>query len=122
MDISLIALFTSMGGFAKGIVFALAIMSVYSLTIMVGSGGRCARRRPRRASSRPSSRSSSRKTTSTRRSSLAESYKKSHVARVLGGALGEVKPLHPGWLRHGRRHQLGRARGRAQHADHSSPS
>ncbi len=24
---------------------------------------------------------------------LAEGYKKSHVARVLGGALGEVKPL-----------------------------
>ena len=47
----------------------------------------------RRASSRLSSRSSSRKTTSPKRSTLAESYKKSHVARVLGGALAEIKPL-----------------------------
>ena len=36
MSISLLALFQSMGGFAKGIVFALAIMSIYSLTVMVG--------------------------------------------------------------------------------------
>jgi biopolymer transport protein ExbB len=35
MNLSLIELFRSMGGFAKGIVYVLAIMSLYSLTIML---------------------------------------------------------------------------------------
>ena len=35
MDVSMLGLWRSMGYFAKGIVFVLAAMSVYSLTIMV---------------------------------------------------------------------------------------
>ena len=35
MDLSLIDLWHQMGNFAKGIVFVMAIMSIYSLTIMV---------------------------------------------------------------------------------------
>ena len=38
---------------------------------------------------------------------LAESYKKSHVALVLGGALGEVKPLIQDGSVTVSRHQLG---------------
>ena len=34
MNLSLVELYHSMGGFAKGIVYTLAIMSMYSLTIM----------------------------------------------------------------------------------------
>jgi len=35
MDLSLAALWTQMGTFAKGIVIVLAIMSIWSLTIMI---------------------------------------------------------------------------------------
>ena len=35
MDLSLMDMWNSMGNFAKGIVFVMAIMSIYSLTVMV---------------------------------------------------------------------------------------
>ena len=35
MQISLTQMFSSMGGFAKGIVYTLLAMSLYSLTIMI---------------------------------------------------------------------------------------
>jgi biopolymer transport protein ExbB len=93
MGISLIALFQSMGGFAKGIVFALAVMSVYSLTVMVQKwwGLRKAQAETRKFA--PEFSQFLEEDNLNEAIRLAESYKKSHVARVLGGALGEVKPL-----------------------------
>ena len=93
MGISLIALFTSMGGFAKGIVFALAIMSVYSLTVMVGKWWTLRKAQAETRKFAPEFSQFLEEDNLNEAIRLAESYKKSHVARVLGGALGEVKPL-----------------------------
>jgi biopolymer transport protein ExbB len=93
MGISLIALFQSMGGFAKGIVFALAIMSVYSLTVMVGKWWTLRKAQAETRKFAPEFSQFLEEDNLNEAIRLAESYKKSHVARVLGGALGEVKPL-----------------------------
>ena len=93
MGISLIALFQSMGGFAKGIVFALAVMSVYSLTVMVGKWWTLRKAQAETRKFAPEFSQFLEEDNLNEAIRLAESYKKSHVARVLGGALGEVKPL-----------------------------
>jgi biopolymer transport protein ExbB len=93
MGISLIALFSSMGGFAKGIVFALAIMSVYSLTVMVQKWWTLRKAQAETRKFAPEFSQFLEEDNLNEAIRLAESYKKSHVARVLGGALGEVKPL-----------------------------
>src|ERR1041385_1056447 len=93
MDFSLLGMWLQMGPFAKGIVVALAIMSVYSITIMVSKwwGLRPAPRESRKFA--PEFSQFLEEDNLTEAIRLAESYKKSHVALVLGGALGEVKPL-----------------------------
>src|ERR1700712_708985 len=93
MGISLVQLFTSMGGFAKGIVLALAIMSVYSLTVMVGKWWTLRKAQAETRKFAPEFSQFLEEDNLNEAIRLAESYKKSHVARVLGGALGEVKPL-----------------------------
>jgi biopolymer transport protein ExbB/biopolymer transport protein TolQ len=93
MNLSLIELWHSMGYFAKGIVWVLAIMSVYSLTIMIQKwwGLRKAQQETRRFA--PEFSQFLEEDNLTEAIKLAEGYKKSHVARVLGGALSEIKPL-----------------------------
>src|SRR6476469_696752 len=93
MNLSLLDLWHSMGYFAKGIVWVLAIMSVYSLTIMIQKwwGLRKAQQETRKFA--PEFSQFLEEDNITEAIKLAEGYKKSHVARVLGGALGEVKPL-----------------------------
>jgi biopolymer transport protein ExbB/biopolymer transport protein TolQ len=93
MNLSLIDLWHSMGYFAKGIVWVLAIMSVYSLTIMIQKwwGLRKAQQETRRFA--PEFSQFLEEDNLTEAIKLAEGYKKSHVARVLGGALSEIKPL-----------------------------
>ena len=93
MDMSLKGMWLQMGAFAKGIVIALAIMSVYSITIMVSKWWalRQAQRESRKFA--PEFSQFLEEDNLTEAIRLAESYKKSHVALVLGGALGEVKPL-----------------------------
>jgi len=93
MGISLLALFQSMGGFAKGIVLALAIMSVYSLTVMVQKWWTLRKAQAETRKFAPEFSQFLEEDNLNEAIRLAESYKKSHVARVLGGALGEVKPL-----------------------------
>ena len=82
-----------MGYFAKGIVWVLAIMSVYSLTIMIQKwwGLRKAQQETRKFA--PEFSQFLEEDNLTEAIKLAEGYKKSHVARVLGGALTEIKPL-----------------------------
>jgi biopolymer transport protein ExbB/biopolymer transport protein TolQ len=93
MDMSLKGMWLQMGSFAKGIVVVMAIMSVYSITIMVSKWWalRQAQRESRKFA--PEFSQFLEEDNLTEAIRLAESYKKSHVALVLGGALGEVKPL-----------------------------
>jgi biopolymer transport protein ExbB/biopolymer transport protein TolQ len=93
MELSLIDLWGQMGTFAKGIVFTLGFMSVYSLAIMLQKWWqlRAAQAETRRFA--PEFSQFLEEDNLTEAIKLAEGYKKSHVARVLGGALGEVKPL-----------------------------
>jgi biopolymer transport protein ExbB/biopolymer transport protein TolQ len=93
MELSLMELWGQMGAFAKGIVATLGIMSVYSLAIMLQKWWqlRAAQAETRRFA--PEFSQFLEEDNLTEAIKLAEGYKKSHVARVLGGALGEVKPL-----------------------------
>jgi biopolymer transport protein ExbB len=93
MNMSMIELWHSMGYFAKGIVWTLAIMSVYSLTIMIQKwwGLRKAQQETRKFA--PEFSQFLEEDNLTEAIKLAEGYKRSHVARVLGGALTEIKPL-----------------------------
>src|SRR5437667_9429255 len=93
MEISLLDLFKSMKGFAIGIVIALMIMSVYSLTIMVQKWWSLRQAQKESRKFAPEFSQFLEEDNLTEAIRLAESYKKSHVALVLGGALGEVKPL-----------------------------
>ena len=93
MDMSLKGMWLQMGAFAKGIVVALAIMSIWSITIMVSKWWalRQAQRESRKFA--PEFSQFLEEDNLTEAIKLAEGYKKSHVARVLGGALSEIKPL-----------------------------
>ena len=93
MDMSLMGLWNQMGGFAKGIVITMALMSIYSLTIMVQKWWslRAAQKETRKFA--PEFSQFLEEDNLTEAIKLSEGYKKSHVARVLGSALGEVRPL-----------------------------
>ena len=90
---SMIELWQSMGPFAKGIVYTLMIMSVWSLSIMVQKWWylRSAQAQTRKFA--PEFSQFLEEDNLTEAINLAEGYKKSHVAKVLGGALSEIKPL-----------------------------
>ncbi len=93
MDLSLIALFRSMGAFAKGIVVVLALMSVWSLTVMVQKWWSLRAAKAETLKFAPEFSQFLEEDNLGEAIKLAETYKKSHVARVLGGALGEIRPL-----------------------------
>src|SRR5438045_3705045 len=93
MDISLLDMFKSMGAFAKGIVVALAIMSIYSMTIMVQKWWAMRKAQKETIKFAPEFSQFLEEDNLTEAIRLAEGYKRSHVAIVLGGALQEVKPL-----------------------------
>lgn len=93
MELSLIDLYQTMGAFAKGIVYTLLIMSVWSLSISVQKWWylRSAQRQTRKFA--PEFSQFLEEDNLNEAIKLAESYKKSHVAVVLGGALEEIRPL-----------------------------
>jgi biopolymer transport protein ExbB/biopolymer transport protein TolQ len=93
MNLSLIDLYGTMGNFAKGIVVTLAIMSIWSLTVMIQKWWflRAAQAQTRKFA--PEFSQFLEEDNLTEAIKLAEGYKKSHVARVLGNALSEIKPL-----------------------------
>lgn len=93
MDMSLVALWGTMGWFAKGIVIVLAIMSIMSLSIMVQKWWRLKKAQAETRKFAPEFSQFLEEDNLNEAIKLAESYKKSHVARVLGGALSEVRPL-----------------------------
>ncbi len=93
MSLSLSAMFANMGWFAKGIVIVLAIMSIFSLTIALQKWWRLRKAQSETRKFAPEFSQFLEEDNLNEAIKLAEGYKKSHVARVLGGALGEVKPL-----------------------------
>src|SRR5436190_827345 len=93
MDMSLIGMWHQMHFFARSIVVVMAIMSVYSLTIMVSKWWNLRKAQKETIKFAPEFSQFLEEDNLTEAIRLAESYKKSHVALVLGGALGEVKPL-----------------------------
>lgn len=86
-------LWADMGPFAKGIWFTLLIMSIYSMTVAIGKLWRLRKAQVETRKFAPEFSQFLEEDNLNEAIKLAEGYKKSHVARVLGGALGEVKPL-----------------------------
>jgi biopolymer transport protein ExbB/biopolymer transport protein TolQ len=93
MQLSLIDLWGQMAWFARGIVFVLAIMSIWSLSIAFKKWWdlRAAQGETRKFA--PEFSQFLEEDNLAEAVNLAEGYKKSHVARVLGGALTEIRPL-----------------------------
>ncbi|MES3032691.1 MAG: MotA/TolQ/ExbB proton channel family protein [Gemmatimonadota bacterium] len=93
MDLSMIELYNSMGMFAKGIVYTLFAMSIWSLTVMFSKWWSLRAAKAETLKFAPEFSQFLEEDNLGEAIKLAETYKKSHVARVLGGALGEIRPL-----------------------------
>src|SRR5918993_3653315 len=93
MNMSLVELWHTMGWFAKGIVYTMALMSIWSLTVMMQKWWRLRQAQAETRKFAPEFSQFLEEDNLTEAIKLAEGYKKSHVARVLGGALTEIKPL-----------------------------
>ena len=88
MQLSLLDIYNQMGNFAKGIVYVLAIMSIWSLSVAIKKWWdlRQAQRETRKFA--PEFSQFLEEDNLAEAVTLADKYKKSHVARVLGGARG----------------------------------
>ncbi len=93
MNLSLLTLYGQMGMFAKGIVWVMAIMSIYSLTIAFGKWLLLLKSEKATRKFAPLFSRAIKEEQLDQAIALAEKNKTSHVARVLGEALAEVKPL-----------------------------
>jgi biopolymer transport protein ExbB len=93
MSLDLLNLWAQMGSFAKGIVVIMAIMSIYSLTIVFTKLVQLKRSESETRKFAPQFSRAIQEENLDQAISLAEKNKKSHVSRVLGEALAEVKPL-----------------------------
>ena len=93
MDMSIGYIWTHSPPFAKGIWLVLVIMSVWSLTVAFGKWWNLRKAQKETLKFAPEFSQFLEEDNLTEAINLAQSYKKSHVARVLGGALDEVKPL-----------------------------
>ena len=93
MQMSLIDLWAQMAGFARGIVFVLAAMSVWSLSVSIKKWWDLKKAQAETRKFAPEFSQFLEEDNLGDAIGLAEKYKRSHVARVLGGALTEIKPL-----------------------------
>jgi biopolymer transport protein ExbB/biopolymer transport protein TolQ len=93
MGVDLLHLWSQMGAFAKGVVIIMAIMSVYSVTVMITKLIQLKKSEAATRRFAPQFSRAIQEENLDQAISLAEKNKVGHVARVLGGALGEVKPL-----------------------------
>ena len=93
MHLSLIDLWGQMAGFARGIVYVLAIMSIWTLSISIKKWWelRAAQKETRKFA--PEFSQFLEEDNLVEAANLAQRYKKSHVARVLAGALSETRAL-----------------------------
>jgi biopolymer transport protein ExbB len=93
MEMSMMELYQSMGWFAKGIVFTLLGMSAFSFTVLISKWWNMRRAQAETRKFAPEFSQFLEEDNLGEAIKLAEGYKKSHVARVLGGALAEIRPL-----------------------------
>jgi len=93
MQMSLMQLWGDMGWFARGIVFVMAIMSIWSLGVAFGKWWRLWRAQKETAQFAPEFSRFIQEEQLDGAIALSQKYKKSHVARTLTGALEEIKPL-----------------------------
>src|SRR6476660_4535392 len=93
MQLSLLDIFNQMGNFAKGIVFVLALMSIWSLSIAIKKWWDLKQAQVETRKFAPEFSQFLEEDNLAEAVTLADKYKKSHVARVLGGALTEIRPL-----------------------------
>jgi biopolymer transport protein ExbB len=93
MHLSLIELWGQMAGFARGIVYVLAIMSIWTLSISIKKWWdlRSAQKETRKFA--PEFSQFLEEDNLVEAANLSQQYKKSHVARVLAGALSETRAL-----------------------------
>ncbi|MDH5806034.1 MAG: MotA/TolQ/ExbB proton channel family protein, partial [Gemmatimonadota bacterium] len=93
MELSLLDLWHEAGYFAKGVIIMLALMSVFSLSVGTAKWFRLFRSKKQTRSFAPEFAQFLQEEQLDAAIELAEQQKISHVARVLGEALTEVKPL-----------------------------
>ena len=93
MNISILQLWDAAQSFARGIIVILAIMSVLSLGVAVAKWWRLRRSKRQTRKFAPEFGRFLQEDQLDAAISLAEKQKASHVARVLGEALAEIKPL-----------------------------
>lgn len=93
MNMSLLQLWGSMGWFARGIVFIMVIMSVWSLAVSMGKWWRLWRAQKETAKFAPEFSRFLQEEQMDGAIALSGKYKRSHVARTLTGALEEIRPL-----------------------------
>jgi biopolymer transport protein ExbB/TolQ len=93
MSVSLLDLWHQAGTFAKGIVVVLGMMSVYSLTIVIQKLIKVKKSESATRKFAPQFSRAIQEENLDQAIGLSEKNKTSHVARVLGEALAEVKPL-----------------------------
>ena len=93
MQMSLVDLWLSMGWFAKSIVFLMAIMSMLSLGTALNKWVKLLRAQKETARFAPEFSRFLQEEQMEGAIALSTKYKHSHVARVLAGALEEIKPL-----------------------------
>ena len=93
MEMSMMELYQSMGWFAKGIVFTLLGMSAFSFTVLISKWWNMRKAQAETRKFAPEFSQFLEEDNLGEAIKLAEGYKKSHVARVLGGALAEIRPL-----------------------------
>ena len=86
-------LFMSAAPFAKGIWVVLGIMSIWSMSVALQKWWGMRKAQKETTKFAPEFSQFLEEDNLTEAIRLAEGYKHSHVAKVLGGALGEVKPL-----------------------------
>ena len=93
MNLSLTQLWHEIPIFAKMIWVVLVIMSIWSLTVAIGKWWNLRKAQKETIKFAPEFSQFLEEDNLNEAIKLADNYKRSHVARVLGGALGEVRPL-----------------------------
>ena len=93
MELSLLDLWADAGTFSRGIIAVLALMSVYSLSVGAAKWWRLHQSKKQTRKFAPEFARFLQEDQLDAAIELAEEQKISHVARVLGEALAEVKPL-----------------------------
>ena len=93
MSVDLIHLWGTMGWFAKGVVIVMAFMSIWSLTIMIQKFFQFQRSQAETRRFAPQFSRAIQEENLDQAIALAEKNRHSHLARVVGEALSEVKPL-----------------------------